>query len=288
MTTGRVIVDRHEAGGVAWEMARREAPAFLAGSVRGYCGYIERSALPVRRREVPHGGVVLILSFGDSIDVTTANGGEARPQRLRSFVAGLHDAPVFTQYEGCQHGVQVDLTPLGAFRLFGVPAHELANHSVGLDDVRGREIEHLIDRLASARAGWSARFDMVDRTLSEWLADGPDPDRPVAWAWHQLERSNGRVTVADLADEIGWSRRHLAGRFREQIGLAPKPTGRVLRFRHAVDLLERASDQTIADVAATAGYADHSHLVRDFRALAGCSPSELVAARMPGGGGVAA
>jgi AraC-like DNA-binding protein len=287
--TGAVTVDRHDDGETAWELARGAADPLLAGSVRGYCGYVEHTSAPVRRREVPHGGVVLILSFGDPIDIVTVRGSSPRPQRLRSFVAGLHDAPVVTQYEGRQHGVQVDLTPLGAYRLLGVPLCELANQSVELDDIRGREIERLIDRLASDRGGWDARFAIVDRVLGEWLADGPDPDRWVAWAWHQLERSHGSVVVADLADEIGWSRRHFAGRFREQIGLAPKPTGRVLRFRRAVDLLERASGETtIARVAAGAGYADHSHLVREFRALAGCAPSELIAARMPDGGGVAA
>ncbi len=33
----------------------------------------------------------------------------------------------------------------------------------------------------------------------------------------------------------------------------------------------------IADVAAECGYADHAHLVREFRALAGCTPSKYVA-----------
>ncbi|HEX6310584.1 MAG TPA: helix-turn-helix domain-containing protein [Acidimicrobiia bacterium] len=288
MTTGDLIVDRHDDGDTAWELARRRPPAALGASTRGYCGYEERSLAPVRRREVPHGGIVLILSFGDAIDVTTAAGTSARPQRLRSFVAGLHDAPVITHYEGRQHGVQIDLTPAGAYRVFGLPLRELANRSVALDEVRGREIEELVARLAEERGGWGARFEIVDRVLGKWLADGPDPDRPVTWAWNQLERSNGGVAVADLADEIGWSRRHFASRFRDQIGLAPKPTARVLRFRRAVDLLGDASVATIGDVAAAAGYADHSHLVRDFRALAGCSPSELVAARMPDGGGVAA
>ncbi|MGH8983103.1 MAG: helix-turn-helix domain-containing protein [Acidimicrobiia bacterium] len=286
--TGAVTVDRHDDGETAWELARGAPARFLTGSVRGYCGYMESSSVPVRRREVPHGGVVLILSFGDAINIVTERGSSPRPQRLRSFVAGLHDAPVVTQYEGRQRGVQVDLTPLGAYRLLGLPLRHVANGAVELDDVRGGEIERLIDRLASAPAGWVARFEIVDRVLGEWMADGPDPDRAVAWAWHQLERSHGGVAVADLADEIGWSRRHFAGRFREQIGLAPKPTGRVLRFRRAVDLLDGATARTIADVAAAAGYADHSHLVREFRALAGCAPSDLVAARMPDGGGVAA
>jgi AraC-like DNA-binding protein len=288
VTAGAVTIDRHDSGETAWELARRVPPPSLAGSVRGYCGYMERSAVPVRRREVPHGGIVLILSFGDAIDIATVRGPAPRPQRLRSFVAGLHDAPVVTQYVGRQQGVQIDLTPLGAYRLLGVPLQDVANQAVELTDIRGREIERTIDRLASEQTGWEARFAIVDQVWGEWLADGPDPDRAVAWAWHQLEGSHGGVAIADLADEIGWSRRHFAGRFREQIGLAPKPTARVLRFRHAVELLAQSRTGTIADVAAVAGYADHSHLVREFRGLAGCAPSELAAERMPDGGGVAA
>jgi AraC-like DNA-binding protein len=288
MTTGGVIVDRHDDGQSAWELARRVPAASLDGTVLRYCGYREHASTPLRRREVPHGGIVLILSFGDAIDVTIGGDSSRRTARVRSFVAGLHDGPVITQYEGDQHGVQIDLTPLGAYRLFGLPLRELANEAVPLADIRGRAIDHLIARLADESRGWPARFAIVDQVLGEWLAEGPDPDRAVAWAWHQLDRSHGRVAVRDLAEEIGWSRRHFATRFREQIGLAPKPTGRVLRFRHAVDLLANPSPGTIADVAAAAGYADHSHLVREFQSLAGCAPSELLAARRPDGGGVAA
>jgi AraC-like DNA-binding protein len=283
-----IVIDRHDGGDLAWELAHRLPPPSLAGNVRGYCGYEEHSATPLRRRQVPHGGVVLIMSFGEAIDITTERGPSPQPQRLHSFVAGLHDAPVVTEYQGRQRGIEIDLTPLGAYRLFGVPLCELTNHSVDLGDVRGRDVEQLIDQLATTPGGWLARFEIVDRVLAEWLADGPDPDRSVAWAWDQLERTHGGVPVAALAEEIGWSRRHFTGRFREKIGLAPKPTGRVLRFHHAVGLLGRASQPTIADVAAAAGYADHSHLVREFQDLAGCTPSDLLAARMPDGGGVAA
>jgi len=49
----------------------------------------------------------------------------------------------------------------------------------------------------------------------------------------------------------------------------------VIRFDHAARQLARR--QRISDVAAATGYADHSHLVRDFRAMAGCTPSQLLA-----------
>lgn len=68
------------------------------------------------------------------------------------------------------------------------------------------------------------------------------------------------------------------------MGLAPKASARVLRFQRAARLLAPTAvlgpprpARTIADVAATCGYADHPHLVREFRTLADCTPSEYVA-----------
>lgn len=258
-------------GGETWEMAVRAPHPGLAGHVGDHCGYRELGG-PVQRREVPHAGVVLIVSFGDPIDVACGGGHAAT---FGSFVAGLTQQHVTTIHAGPQHGIQVDLTPLGAHRLLGVPMQELADSVVELDAVRGREAGELADRLASAD-GWAARFDLLDSVLLGWLDRGPPVDAPVAWAWRQLDASSGRVPVAALADEIGWSRRHFADRFLRQVGLAPKATARVLRFANAVTLLGTRPGG-LADVAAEAGYADHSHMVREFRSLAGCTPSELAA-----------
>jgi transcriptional regulator GlxA family with amidase domain len=108
----------------------------------------------------------------------------------------------------------------------------------------------------------------------------------VSWAWQRLVRSDGRVAVQELAEDTGWSRRHLLTRFRAQVGLAPKPAARVLRFQRASRLLVPTAVHdghpappipSITDVAAACGYADHAHLVREFHALAGCTPSEYLA-----------
>ena len=97
----------------------------------------------------------------------------------------------------------------------------------------------------------------------------------MAWAWRQLEGSCGAVPIGLLAEEIGWSRRHFVDRFRRHVGLAPKPTARVLRFARAHTLLSR-SGGSVGEVAARCGYADQSHLVRECHRLAGCTPSALV------------
>ncbi|GLZ49199.1 AraC family transcriptional regulator [Actinomycetospora sp. NBRC 106375] len=258
----------------------QRAPAGLAGVVTGMAGYDERaSAAPVVRRETPTGGCTLILAWGDPLRVE----GPAGPLWQRAFLAGLDDGWARTAFTGHQRGVQVDLTPLGAARLLGRDGVELARHAPPLDDLGVPALTALPDRLAET-ATWDARFARVAATLRDLLADNRfDPDPEVAHAWSRLHAARGRVPVGHLAAETGWSRRHLLTRFHRQVGLAPTVTGRVLRFRHATELLAPGTgparvptDRRITDVAAAAGYADHSHLVREFRDLAGCTPGEFL------------
>ncbi len=101
-------------------------------------------------------------------------------------------------------------------------------------------------------------------------------------AWHALVRSGGNTAVGDLATAVGWSRQHFARRFGEEFGLGPKLAARVLRFERATGMLRRMpSFMTIAQVAASCGYYDQSHLDRDFVELAGCTPSQLLAEELP-------
>jgi AraC-like DNA-binding protein len=253
----------------------------LAPFVEGYSGYREFSPVPLRRRQPPSGGCTLILSLGPPIRLF----GPAGPTVPASFLAGMHDATVITEFVGPQHGVQVDLTPLGAFALLGRPMSDLTNLIPHLDEVDVPELAMLPERLADI-PGWPQRFALIDEVLLRRLdASRARPDPEVSWAWNRLVRTRGRASVQELADGTGWSRRHLLTRFRQQVGLAPKPAARVLRFRTAARMLVPpavdggpgvAVPRVLADVAATCGYADHAHLVREFRALAGCTPTEYV------------
>lgn len=246
----------------------------LAGLVLGYTGYREHSAAQLRRRQAPTGGCTLILSLGP---VLRLSGPAGPPTPSTSFLAGMHDTAVLTEFTGAQHGLQVDFTPLGLYTLLGRPLAELTNLTPGLDEVSAPALAGLPDRLA-AEPGWPRRFARVDAALLRALdASRVRPTPEVAWAWRELERTAGRTGIAELAAGTGWSRRHLLTRFRDQIGLAPKPAARVLRFRRAAGLLVAGSAGSISDVAAVAGYADHAHLDREFRALAGCTPSTYLA-----------
>jgi AraC-like DNA-binding protein len=90
------------------------------------------------------------------------------------------------------------------------------------------------------------------------------------------------VDVRALAAEVGWSRKHLAARFHEQVGLAPKALARVIRFRRALRLLD-APGAPRSDVALRCGYYDQAHFNRDFRAFTGTTPGAWLRGRAADG-----
>jgi AraC-like DNA-binding protein len=75
-----------------------------------------------------------------------------------------------------------------------------------------------------------------------------------------------------LAKEIGWSRKHLAQKFRKDIGLRPKTVARVIRFGKALKHAQNCCDIDWAGLAVDCGYADQAHLIRDFSEFSGQSP----------------
>jgi AraC-like DNA-binding protein len=276
-----VTTRRHASSSGSWEIAERPAAWWLRGVVAHYSGYREKGA-PIRRREMPSGRAVLILGFGAPLRVLVLPGtADCRPREVTSFVSGLGDGPTVTEHNGDQSGVEIALTPLGAYSLFGVPMWELTNAVVELTDLWGRRADELSERLAGC-PGWAARFDLLDSVLTG-IADSAAVVRPeVRWAWERLERTAGTVSIAELVEEIGWSRRHLAANFRQQVGLTPKAAARVLRFDRARSMLTPAARPALSDIAVACGYYDQAHFSRDFRDLAGCTPTAYLAAQLPG------
>ena len=98
----------------------------------------------------------------------------------------------------------------------------------------------------------------------------PRPD--VARAWRLLRESGGRLRVDGLADALGCSRRHLADRFAEEVGVPPKVAARLIRFEAA---RARLGEVPLARLAAECGFSDQAHLAREFRALGGAPPTQF-------------
>src|SRR5699024_12480149 len=95
-----------------------------------------------------------------------------------------------------------------------------------------------------------------------------------------LRASAGRIAVQQLARGVGWSGRHLGGRFRSAFGRTPKQAARLVRFDRRVTAL-RHGVRDLASAAAFCGYADQPHLTREWQMLAGSTPVEWIREELP-------
>jgi AraC-like DNA-binding protein len=257
------------------ELVRREPASALNPYLnRPLEGWTVNGTGPVRLREVPFPGVPLVFNLGARWTID----GEV----LDSFVAGLHRRPALVQGSASFSCIEVRLSPLGARRLLGMPMCELADRTIALDHVFPRAGE-LTERLRAAPS-WAARFDLVEDFLVRRIDTGPAPPREIEWSWQRLLQSGGRTPIRSLAEELGWSPRSLIARFREQIGLAPKTAARVIRFDRAATALRAGGSVSLAGLAYECGYSDQAHLNRDFRELAGTTPTEFASSLLESGG----
>jgi len=87
-----------------------------------------------------------------------------------------------------------------------------------------------------------------------------------------LDDCAGDRPVAELAGRCGLSRSHFTRAFKTSMGLPPHHWLMHHRVECARTLLE-ASDESIAAIATSCGFADQSHLTRVFHAITGASPA---------------
>jgi AraC-like DNA-binding protein len=247
---------------------------------RDLLGFEQEAAAFSSWLEPPRAALTLMVDFEGGI----SSDGVPLPS---AWIAGLGDRYTVVGFgaRGARYAsLDLELTPLGAWSVLGVPLGELQGQTVRLEDAFGRSGQRLVEQLRDA-ADWDARFDLVETFLIARAETGPRPTPAVAWAMSRLWQTDGRERVESLAARLGCSRRYLHARFREQVGLAPKTVARLIRFAAVRRRIEHAPIRW-ADVAYACGYADQSHLNRDFRELAGTTPTDFVDRLLPGYGGV--
>lgn len=271
---------------MSWEAVFQEPSPRLHPYIKGgYQGWLENTNRIIRRREIPSGQVAWIINLGRPFQLIDPKALAAPPRALGTFVAGLHESFALVESTETSLCIQVDFTPIGARLFFGVPMASLTNLVVELDDILGKTATRLVARLQEAR-DWPRRFTILESFISERILTAPAPPAGVLWGWRKLEDTAGLVEIGELADEIGWSHKHLIAQFREHVGMSPKTLARILRFRQALDLLEGNPAVRWVEIALRSGYYDQAHLIRDFRDFAGCTPKEYLGRLLPDGGGL--
>ena len=191
----------------------------------------------------------------------------------RLTVAGLDRSAWRSPVRPGESIVGVRLRPGVAGAVFGIPASELLDTRVPLEELLGSRASGLSERLDGAH-GRDAEYLLLEGIVASAIAKD-DLDPLVLAATRRLGFPGTRVD--ELAEALGISQRQLRRRFHQSVGYGPKTLDRVLRFRRLVSKAQEISDGEVdlARLAADLGYADQAHMARDSVRLTGMPPARL-------------
>ena len=176
----------------------------------------------------------------------------------------------------------------GAYAFFREPMSALTDRSSALEDLWDPDARGPLFEARGPAAAAQATTAALESALHSAAAREP-ASVPAARRAVRLVRDATVVpSVSDLAGELGLSERQLRRVFDTVVGLPPKRFLRIVRFRRALRAARASQRPDWASLAEQHGYFDQAHLIADFRALTGRTPSELTAAQRRGAGHVAA
>jgi AraC-like DNA-binding protein len=172
----------------------------------------------------------------------------------------------------------VHFKPWGSAPFLSMPAAELRDRPVTLEDVWGRPtVTALRDRLATA-AGPHQMLTLLEDQLMRLVRETAGL-RLVRHTSGVIAAATGAVQIGDLSVEAGVSSTHLAQRFKEVIGVTPKRFARTYRLTATLLAIDPAEAIDWGDLAYGAGYSDQAHFGHEFRAFTGLTPTRYLEVR---------
>lgn len=252
-----------------WSLATARPVSAFTGIVKEFWEVKGRLS-PFREALLPNGFVEIMFNLGPPHRVFEGSGTGLWEH---SWFSGLQERSIFIESLEGTHLVSIRLHPLGATQLLGFAAADAANSIIDLDGLVGERAMELRTALLSAQSP-EARFGI----LEHFVRDRGSTEVPafVRDAVNRIEATHGSLRVADLHQELGISRKHLAVTFNRYVGISAKAYARIQRFVWTLEQLRSHGEAEWSRLAAEAGYSDQSHLVRDFRRVGAASPTEYL------------
>ena len=231
-------------------------------------------------RVLPTGTMQIIINLAD--DASRKYDGD-NPRRVEThngaILSGPHGRFFIIDTAEQSSVLGISFRPGGAAPFLGMPAGEVRDLHVSVEDLFGIGARHLREQLLGADG--SQQFQI----LENWLvaqADGRLTQHPaIAYALTEFSGVPHTRSVSDVTDRIGLSPRRFIELFDAEVGLTPKLFCRIKRFQQAIRIAHKAEVIDWADLAAMAGYYDQPHMIRDFQEFSGLNPSAYLKQRGP-------
>lgn len=252
----------------------RHIPAPPLDAYIDFLYYGKGFAFP-REKILPMRSPNLVICFSGGLQVYDSCGVESLASLTESWVTGTWSDSIIAQWPPDCEFFGVRFKPGEAYPFFQLPFSELHNQFVALDMVWGHSAAEIRERLYAAPS-IQVGFALLEQFLLARLGEAPHGLDVVRYGVGEIARLHGSLSIQALSDRIGISQNHLLTQFKRMVGTSPKELARLYRFEHVLRTIDPTQPVNWTQIAHQAGYADQSHLIKDFVAFTGHSPTDYL------------
>lgn len=251
----------------------------LKNCIKDFWVFASNGGLSVEEMQiiVPNGSAKLMLYYEGKFTGRVGDHAFLLPEH-KLFVLGVSDCPTIAEFDrekafGC---ICVEFHPASAYRILAVPQHELRNTLVPFDELITPSAIRIMEGRMFMASDPVQKAMLLQEYLIEMLAR-TENDAKFEYGVSAIWNSRGRISIAELSQDMGQTDRWLRAKFSERLGISPKAFASIVRFQSCFQTLLRDKRGFLEDGQFYDFYYDQAHFSKEFKRFMGYPPSKYTA-----------
>lgn len=256
------------------KFTQKKPHPFLRNYIRSYWLIESDGAEEQLDLLVPDGYPELFFILNESLKMQQFSGEKRWAQHTEGGLIGQATASFAFQPTAFSRMLFVKFYPWTPQQLFGIPSWQLNNLAIDLGAATPDPAFRQLSQRVSDCRNLTDIVAILDAFFLKKLAGAPSGNSFLQFAVRQIYSSDGVINIERLTQHIHASRRYVEKIFKEKIGMSPKQYAQIIRVKKtSMYLLDPRINFNIREIAHRLDYYDQSHLLKDFKAVMGQSPS---------------
>ncbi len=249
-------------------------PVYPVNMIVDHFVFMKGNGMQFPERLLPNNKTEMFFNLGDRVP-GKSNWDASTPEIVDNIISGVRHTffEFYPPKNFTMAGLRFKL--FGFSQLFKQPAYHFTDNNFSANDVLGKEIEFIHERLYEAR---DARSVFI--ILNDWICKRlSDCSLEEILKWNKLGKilHNQNVPVSQqIKRHMGYSHKHSIRLIKHYSGLSPKEIKNIYRFDKVHKKISNIKPDSWAGLAYDHNYADQSHLIRDFKRFSGYTPGEFL------------
>lgn len=224
-----------------------------------------------REQIMPDGIVEIIFHYGDPY-ITYRGGSEfLQPQ---CFAISMMRHCVEIESAGRTGFVSVRFFPWGGYHFFKKPIADFLDQTISSEELWEGSTDSLLADLRSAKEA-EEKVGLVQQFLLAHLHANKRNEPNVDEAVKLIRHSHGQLSIEEICEQTGFSKKQLERKFLASAGTTPKIFSRVSRFLFICHHLKENNGKTLTELAYECGFYDQAHFIKEFKDFSGFTPKEF-------------